>query len=173
MSCPAAPTRRCASVPVPTRRLPAGRFDRIATDFNLGFGEVAAMLLRVCRYAVAAFDIQDLLFGVYQLAKHHAATGAEDAIEGTEVTSPTILKWLLFCTGLSQVCRPLRRSWVVPTAALPPALLPLSCNQRSPHLTQAAYAPTVEVRGQLRGCRPAAAACQGGGGHTGAFAGRA
>lgn len=34
---------------------PAGRYEKMATDFNLGYGEVAAALLRICKYALARF----------------------------------------------------------------------------------------------------------------------
>ncbi|KAI7845000.1 hypothetical protein COHA_001366 [Chlorella ohadii] len=83
----------------------ARRCARLKTDFALGVGEVAATLLRVCKYALSALDIHDIIFGalqgIYSLAQHHAETRAEDAIRGTPVRQPTMLRWLLYCCNLA------------------------------------------------------------------------
>jgi hypothetical protein len=79
----------------------ARRCAKLKTDFALGVGEVAATLLRVCKYALSALDVHDLIFGIYSLAQHHVETRAEDAIRGTPVRHPTMLRWLLYCCNLA------------------------------------------------------------------------
>ena len=48
----------------------------MSSDFNAGFGEVAAALLRVCKYALARFGIGDVVFGIYHLSKQHVQSDA-------------------------------------------------------------------------------------------------
>lgn len=45
--------------------IPAGRCARLKTDFYLAWGEVAAALLRVCKYALSALDVHDIVFGAW------------------------------------------------------------------------------------------------------------
>lgn len=61
---------------------------------------------RCCAYALSALDVHDLIFGIYSLAQHHAETRAEDAIRGTPVRHPTMLRWLLYCCqlGMAAYC---------------------------------------------------------------------
>lgn len=159
--CLAQPACTHVSLPRPPRH-PTGRCARIKTDFALGVGEVAAALLRVCKYALSALDVHDLIFGgcpaqtlvscrpvssagqlagalhisqlstpcwllflpsslccacmhspppnvpagIYSLAQHHAETRAEDAIRGTPVQHPAMLRWLLYCCqlGMAAYC---------------------------------------------------------------------
>lgn len=68
---------------------PTAAYAEMASDFDAGMGEIAAALLRVCKYALARFGIGDILFGIYHLSKAHVDSQAGEA-ESNEPSYPPV-----------------------------------------------------------------------------------
>lgn len=76
---------KCFNV-CPFFSLPTGRCSRLKASFDLGVGELAGTLLRVCKYALSALDVHDIIFGGSQLGCCRAVAGLlEPACRLTDV----------------------------------------------------------------------------------------
>lgn len=98
--------------------------------------------------------------GIYSLAQHHAETRAEDAIRGTPVRSPTMLKWLTYCCNVAMAggCCAKKSAGKLRTRLhgaqrLLPSCGPTRiCRWRPPPATPA-YCPTKETFAKAAGCK--------------------
>lgn len=78
-------------------------YQKFATDFNEGFGEIAGVLFKVAKYAATRFNIGDIVFGVYHLSEFHNNNDAVDAVEGEPVSDPELVRWLIYCTDIAVI----------------------------------------------------------------------
>jgi hypothetical protein len=59
---------------------------------------------RVIKHAMDRLNFGDLVFGVYQLALHHATMNDVDAVEGREVTEAAMIEHLIWVRARVRVC---------------------------------------------------------------------